>query len=207
MTTKTKNAKSAAANTVNADAIVSDFAQASTTHKERLNMLLAMPTAGMSAQEEKEHKSAILAAKNRAERCAEFAAILADAACAAVFMRYNLTQKRVEGLQIYAQDKLQDVLRSLAMNVALSACGAKTSHANMSTQAVFKAINEHGPRTHAQLVGDLNTITGKALSTCSAQASSSRQVLELLGMLDYSPVGRTFALNDNAREVFDLLAA
>ena len=203
MTTKTtKNAKAknaAAANNVvlpNAQAAQARFTEQHEAMSAKVELLIAVDLSKKSEDEKEAHKAELLAAKNRAERAKEFAAALNTPAFAQAFDEFALTYDAVTKLQIYAQDKLLATMKAIAANCALSSVRAG-NHSNMMTQRLVRVLDadkkvtvSNAPRRMHDLFPD------KSMGTYSAQASSSRQVLELLGMLSFDAMTKEFSLSE-----------
>ena len=186
---------------------VEAFASAAFKHDERFNVLLAIETDKMGTTEAKEHKAAMLAEKNRATRCSMFADMLHNESIAAVFARHELTADAVQRLQIYAQDKLAATLRALAADCALSAIRAG-NHSNMMTQRLVAVLQKDESVTIANAPRRMHDLfPDKSMGTYSAQASSSRQVLDMLGMLSFDTLTRAFSLSDTGKDALRVISA
>ena len=192
MAKTTKNAKNENAATVAREA----FAAAAAKHGERVEMLAQLDVTAFDADQLAEHKADVLAARNRAERSQAWAALLGNEAFAEAFVQFALTQEKVAALQIYAQDKLAATLRAIAANCALSAIRAG-NHSNNMTQRLVHVLQTLGAVTVADAPRKMHdAFPDKSMGTYSAQASSSRQVLTVLGMLEFDALTKAFKLND-----------
>lgn len=203
MTTKTKTAK-----IENAAAAISDaFNAAASKFAERLALLVALDVSAFSETETKAHKAELTACKNRADRNAEFAALMLNEKFSAAFIRFSLTVEAVNKLQIYAQDKLQATLQAIAAECALSSVRAG-NHSNMMTQRLIAALDKHSSMTVADAPRFMHSLfPDKSMGTYSAQASSSRQVLEVLKLIDFDALTKAFSLNASGKELRSVIAA
>lgn len=200
------NKTAAAATTTDAAALIrADFAAYAAARRERVAFLLS-GLATMSEADAAAAQDEIRACKNRAERAERFAASMDNAAYAQAVIDYNVTMSNATALQLYAQDKLHDTLRALGASCRLSAVAGK-GHANMMTQTLIAALDACGPLTISDAprrMHDQNK--GKSIGTYNAQASSSRQVLDLLGLLDWDMLSKTFKLNTRGESVREVIA-
>jgi hypothetical protein len=216
MTTKTKPAKPApAAATVNAATVNAEiseahalsFADAAAKNVERLEFLRMVDVSSMGQTELSAHVAEVKANENRAKRNLLFAGLLKDERFAQAWQALDLTPKAAQGLQIYAQDKLVATVRAIAANVPLSAQHAGP-HGNNMTQRLVAVLVKDGactindaPRRMHDLFPD------KGFGTYSAQASSSRQVLQACGMLANDPIRKAFSLNERGAEYLAIIGA
>lgn len=202
MTKKINNSATVAA------AVAAAFSELSAKHESKRLELFAVDCSLFGEHEIKQHRAAMLGEANRAKRCADFARCMGNEAFAAAFTRYALTVDSVMRLQIYAQDKLLATVRAIAADRALSSVQAG-NHSNMMTQRLIAALDaakdselsiSDAPRKMHDLFPD------KSMGTYSAQASSSRQTLEILGLLSFDSMRKTFKLNENGDALRSVIA-
>lgn len=205
MTTKTKTTKTTAAKNENAvlpSAIaLSAYTDAVASLNEKLALLQSADVIDVDA---------VRATKNHATRAAEFAAALNNEAFAKAWDSFaesaGLTAAKVQAMQIYAQDKMLATLKAIAAGCALSSVRAG-NHSNMMTQRLVHVLTDKGEVTVANAPRYMHdAFSDKSMGTYSAQATSSRQVLDTLGMLDWNVLTKAFKLNDKAEEYRHVIA-
>lgn len=180
------------------------FNAAAETHRVALAALQADTEA--SKADPKAHKNALLAQLNRIKRNETFSKMLDNPKFAETFARYGLTAQRVQGLQIYAQDKMLQTLQAIASGCALSALHGG-NHSNQMTQRLIAAIDKNGTLNISTAPIRMHDLfPDKSVGTYSAQASSSRQVLDTLGLLAIDGLTGAFKLNDKGEEVRNIIA-
>lgn len=208
MSIKTKTAKTATvevSQTV-AQQIAADFAARATAMDERVAYLNTLDVSAMDSRAAADHKIELLAAANRAKRNAAFSRFMQNADFAQAFIDHALTAASVNALQLYAQDKLLDTVRAIGAGCALSSVAAR-GHANMMTQKLVAAITANGQLTVKDAPARMHDQDSKpSMGTYSAQASSSRQVLDLLGLLDWDMMTKSFKLNERGEDLRKVIA-
>lgn len=192
---KTNKTTANTAATVRAD--LENFA---TVKRERVAFLDSLPELSDAEKDER------LACVNRAARAERFAAAMDSAPYAEAVTAHGLNAAAMLALQIYAQDKLHETLRAIAADCALSAVAAR-GHSNMMTQRLVQALDKHGKLTIGEAPKAMYKLNpDKSVGTYSAQASSSRQVLDLLGLLAWDTMTKQFALNERAEALRHVIA-
>ena len=206
---KTIKSKAAAAKSVTADnsaaaTIAADFASFATAKRERVVMLTdALKT--LTGADADDARAAITACTNRAERAERFAAGMQHEAYAQAVIDYGVNMQNATALQIYAQDKLHETLRAIGAGCALSAVASR-GHANMMTQTLIAALDAEGPLTVKHAPVAMRAINPhKSAGTYSAQATSSRQTLDILGLLSWDALAKTFQLNERGEALRAIL--
>lgn len=185
------------------EAIRAEIANDANTLRERVEMLAAVDVSKLDPVAKAQHAQQVLDTNNIHKRISRMAAAMQSDSYADAFLEFELTLGKVHALAIYAQDKLHQTLLAIAQNVPLSLTAGR-GHANMSTQAVVQLLKT-APRTQKEIVHDMHAITGKPESTRSTQASSSRRMLESLGMLSFDTLSKRFSLNERGMKYADIL--
>lgn len=205
MTTKTKTTKTTKTKTAaaqNAETLRSTQAQTfmidrAATMADRVQLLQSADEVDVAA---------VRTAKNAHDRAAMFAALLQDDKFAQAWDTFELEGAKVANMQIYAQDKLAATLRAVAANCALSNVRAG-NHSNSMTQRLVHVLKQHKAITVANAPRFMHdAFDDKSMGTYSAQATSSRQVLDVLGMLSWDVLTKTFSLNERAAEYDHVIA-
>lgn len=205
-TAKTANAKTAKTANVNEqrEAIRNEFNADVQRLRERVEALAAVNVTELDISARAAHKEQMVKAEHAYKRISRMARALSDDAYSDACIALDVTLEKVHSLAIYAQDKLHQTISAIARNVPLSVTAGR-GHANMSTQAVIQLLMER-PRTNKELVHDMASITHKPDGTRSSQASSSRRMLEILGMVDFDTMTKRYSLNERGLEYAELLS-
>lgn len=199
----TKNAKSANMNEKR-DAIRNEFNADAQALRERVEALAAVNVTELDISARAAHKLQRVKTEHAFRRISRMARAMSDDSYADACINLGVTLEKVHSLAIYAQDKLHQTLSAIARNVPLSVTAGK-GHANMSTQAVIQLLMER-PRTNKELVHDMVNVTHKPDGTRSSQTSSSRRMLEILGMVDFDTMTKRYSLNERGLEYAELLS-
>lgn len=212
MTAKTasKSAKSAAAKSAKTvDAVPSHSELAVAMFSERrerftaeYKVLLAVDTSAMNGDELKAHKSALCHAANSVKYAERFLEALATESAQNIWDTFALEPTRVNALAWYAQEKVLFILRAIAANAPLSSITD-----NDTTRSLFRALKKAALQTREMpaRMHDENKTLG--MSTYSSQATTSRNALDMFGMLDYDALSKRYSLNDTAEKYAHIINA
>lgn len=153
--------------------------------------LQAVDVSAFSSDDRKKHVHAIKNHAERAARSSSFARLLGSESVAAVWNDSGLTEPRVNAMAIYAQDKVDDLLRALAAGVTLASVSR-----NAATAAVLRILATGKPQASNPLACDVSRMTGKPFSTGSTQTSSSLSALAAFGFVQRDMMTREHSLTE-----------